>query len=70
MNYYNDPTASKAIGNINREFNRLEKKAKNLVRLYYQGKISSEALKKAQGEFKGLYSHILKNAINTPKNEE
>ena len=70
MNYYNDPTANKAIGNINREFNRLEKKAKNLVRLYYNGKISSEALEKAQGEFKGLYSHILKNAITTPKNEE
>lgn len=69
MNYYNDPTAGAALGNINREFNRLERKAKNLARLYYQGKISSEALKKAQGEFKGLYSHILKNALNSPKKE-
>lgn len=69
MNYYNDPTAGAALGNINREFNRLERKAKRLVNLYYKGQISSEALKKAQGEFKGLYSHILKNALNSHKKE-
>ncbi len=68
MNYYNDPTASKAIGNISREFNRYEKKAKKLVRLYREGKISAEALIKAQGEFKGLYRPILKNAILNPDN--
>lgn len=33
MGYYSDPTAAKALGGINREFAKLEKKAKRLRRL-------------------------------------
>ena len=33
MGYYSDPTASQALGNINREFSRLERKAKRLRKL-------------------------------------
>ena len=44
MGYYSDPTASAAVGGINREFSRMEKKAKRLCRLWKEGKISDEKL--------------------------
>ncbi|MBE6810715.1 MAG: hypothetical protein E7521_06630 [Ruminococcaceae bacterium] len=59
MGYYSDPTASMALGNINREFNRLEKKAKHLRKLRDEGKISPQALERAQLQFKGLYRNVL-----------
>ena len=63
MGYYSDPTASKAIGNINREFSRLEKKAKNLRKLLEEGTLSPEALERAQAQFKGIYKHVLNNVL-------
>lgn len=63
MGYYSDPTASQALGNINREFSRLEKKAKHLRKLRDEGKISSKALENAQSQFKGLYRYVLTNAL-------
>lgn len=69
MGYFSDPTADMALGSINREFSRLEKRAKKLCDLYYKGAITKEALEKAQGEFTGLYSHLLKNALANPKKQ-
>lgn len=66
MGYYSDPTASQAIGNINREFSKHSKKAKRLCKLLDEGKISIETLEKAQAQFKGIYRHVL---INTLKEE-
>ncbi len=63
MGYYSDPTASKALGEINREFSKLEKKAKNLRRLFKEGKLSPEALEKARMQFKGIYRYVLDNAF-------
>lgn len=63
MGYYSDPTAAQALGEINREFSRLEKKAKNLRRLLEEGKLSEEALERAQGQFKGIYRHVLDNVL-------
>lgn len=63
MGYYSDPTASKALGEINREFSRLEKKAKKLRRLLEEGKLSPEALERAQEQFKGIYRHVLNNIL-------
>ena len=57
--HYSDPTASAAIGNVNREFTKYEKKAKKLRALYKEGKLSEEALEAAYAEFSGIYSHIL-----------
>ena len=57
MGYYSDPTANMALGNINKEFSKLEKKAKRLRELLDECKISPEAIEKAQGQFKGLYRH-------------
>ncbi len=68
--YYSDPTANSALGSINREFSRLEKRAKHLRRLRDAGKISPEALEKAQAEFKGLYQHVLTNALNAKQPKE
>ncbi len=61
MYHHSDPTAAQALGTINREFSRLEKKAKKLCRLYEEGKLSSEDLEKAQREFTGIYRHVLSN---------
>ena len=63
MGYYSDPTAAKALGGINREFSRLEKKAKRLCQLLDEGKISLEDLEAAQSQFTGIYRHVLKHTL-------
>ena len=63
MGYYSDPTANMAIGNINKEFSKLEKKAKRLRKLLEEGKISAETVERAQAQFKGLYRHVLTLAL-------
>ena len=70
MGYYSDPTASQALGNINREFSRLEKKAKHLRKLRDEGKISPEALLRAQSQFSGLYRHVLTLELEKVQDEE
>ena len=69
MNHYSDPTAARALGGINREFARLEKKAKKLRRLRDEGKISPQALEAAQAQFTGIYRHVLTFELNKPKDE-
>lgn len=64
MNHYSDPTASRALGGINREFNRLEKKAKRLRKLRDEGKISPASLAQAQNQFTGIYRHVLTKVLN------
>lgn len=63
MGYYSDPTASQALGNINREFSRLEKKADRLCKRLEEGNLSVEALEKAQEQFTGIYRYVLKKAL-------
>lgn len=63
MSYYSDPTASKALSGINREFARLKKKAKHLRKLRDEGKISPQALERAQAQFTGIYRHVLDFAL-------
>ena len=59
MQHYSDPTANRALGGINREFSRLEKKAKNLCRLLDQGKLTAEEFQAAKTQFTGIYRHVL-----------
>lgn len=59
MQHYSDPTAARALGGINREFSRLEKKAKKLCRLLDEGKITAQAFASAQDQFTGIYRHVL-----------
>jgi len=70
MGYYSDPTASRALGNINREFSRLEKKAKRLRKRLEEGTLSPEALERAQDQFTGIYRHVLNNVLAAPPEEE
>lgn len=70
MSYYSDPTAAKALSGINREFSRLEKKAKKLCRLWKEGQLSAEDLERAQDQFQGLYQHVLTFAIEEAEREE
>lgn len=70
MSYYSDPTAAKALGGINREFSRLEKKAKKLRRLFEEGKISAEDLEKAQSQFTGIYRHVLNHVLAEEREDE
>lgn len=71
MGYYSDPTAAAALGEINREFSRLEKKARALRKRLNEGKLSDEALEKAQKQFTGLYRHVLTNVLEgKPKEDE
>lgn len=59
MSHYSDPTAAHALGGINREFSRLEKKAKKLCRLLDEGKITAEDFAAAQSQYTGIYRHVL-----------
>lgn len=67
MSYYSDPTANRALSGINREFSRLEKKAKALRKRWEQGEISDTDLEKAQAQFTGIYRHVLTNVLNEDK---
>ncbi len=69
MGYYSNPTEQIALGNINREFSKLEKKAKRLRDRYKNGEISEVTLEKAHSEFTGLYRHVLTNALEEKKDE-
>ena len=70
MGYYSDPTANMAIGNINKEFSKLEKKAKRLRVLLDEGKITPEQIETAQTQFKGLYRHVLTLALEAEEDED
>ncbi len=70
MSYYSDPTAAKALGGINREFSRLEKKAKRLRKLWKEGKITDRDLENAQADFKGIYRHVLTHVLQEDHSEK
>ncbi len=61
MSHYSDPTANRALGAINREFSRLEKKANALCRRLDAGDITEEDFQKAQRQFSGIYRHVLRH---------
>lgn len=69
MSYYSDPTAAKALGGINREFSRLEKKAKKLRKRWEAGEITTADLERAQAQFTGIYRHVLTNVLKEEKSE-
>ena len=63
MRSYSDPTAARALGEINREFSRLEKKAKALRKRWEAGTLSDKELERAQAQFTGIYRHVLNNVL-------
>lgn len=70
MGYYSDPTASRALGSINREFSRLEKKAKYLRRRLKEGTLSPQALERAREQYTGIYRHVLDRVLQQEDKEE
>lgn len=70
MGYYSDPTANMALSGINREFSRLEKKAKKLCERLDEGTISQSQLEREQSRFTGLYRHVLTLALEKKRQEE
>ncbi len=70
MGNYSDPTASLALGSINREFSRLEKKAKRLCERYRNGEITAADLERAQAQFTGIYRCVLTNALKKTEDEQ
>ena len=70
MGYYSDPTANMALGNINREFARLEKKAKQLCRMYLNGQLSDAEFQRACRGFRGLYANLPDNALRKALEEK
>lgn len=64
-NYYSDPTASAAIGAIDKELSRLKKRAKRMLVLRQAGKLSltSEELAAVRREFRGPARYYLMAAL-------
>ena len=62
--YYSDPTANRALSGINREFSRLEKKAKRIRLAYEEGRLSDAQLERAHDQFRGIYRHVLEHVMN------
>ena len=67
MHYYSDPTANHALSGINREFSRLEKKAKRLCQRLEAGQITMAEIEKAQAQFTGIYRHVLTFALKASR---
>ena len=65
MSYHSDPTANQALGNISRDFSRLEKKAKRIRQLLDEGVISWEEVEQAQQHFRGIYRHVLTQVLTS-----
>ena len=63
MSYYSDPTAAKALGSINREFSRLEKKARKIRKDLQSGRLTPQDVQRAQAQFTGIYRHVLNNIL-------
>lgn len=69
MNYYSDPTASRALGNINREFTRFQKRAKKIRALLLAGEITPKQAMSACQTFPVLYRQLLWKFITKPQEE-
>lgn len=59
MGYYSDPTAARGLSGINREFARLEARARRIRKRLEEGKLSPEQLERERAQFRGIYRHVL-----------
>ena len=68
--HYRNPTANTAIGTIDRELRRMQKRADHIHKRYLQGRLSPEELKQARLEFSGIFRPLLQKALrNDPPQE-
>ncbi len=59
MGIYSDPTANAAIGAVNKEYNKLRKKAKAIKKLRQTGKLTPTQEAALEKEFIGIFRHLL-----------
>ena len=62
-NYYRDPTASAAIGAVDKELTGMRKRAREIRQLRQQGRLTPEAELRARREFRGIYARFLREAL-------
>lgn len=67
MSYYADPTANRAMGNINRQFSKIEKRVARLWQLVNEGKLSPEAFEKEVAQYKGIFKQAVINGMKPKK---
>lgn len=57
------PTASKAIGNVDREMRAKQKEAGYLGARYRKGQLTPEELESARRRFTGIFRSLLEDAL-------
>ena len=62
-NYYRDPTASAAIGAVDKELNLMRKRANRIRDLHRQGRLTPRELTAAKRQFRGIYRRLLEEAL-------
>ena len=62
-NHYSDPTASAAIGSIDREIRRMAKKADRIRDRRKAGRLTPAELTAARREFHGIFRPLLIRAL-------
>lgn len=62
-NHYSDPTASAAIGSIDREIRRMSKKADRIRDRRKAGRLTPAELTAARREFHGIFRPLLIRAL-------
>lgn len=63
MGYYSDPTANLALGNINREFSKIEKRVCHLWSLLEEEEITPEEFDEAVAQYEGVFKTVAKTAL-------
>ncbi len=63
MSYHSDPTANAAIGAVDREIERMIRRAERIKRRRQNGKLTPEELAAARRQFTGIYSRLLRAAL-------
>lgn len=63
-NYYSDPTASKAIGAVDKELRLMRQRARHIQALKEKGKLTQEDLELARKQFTGIYRRLLVEALS------
>ena len=63
MSHYSNPTADAAIGSIDREIRKMEKRAAKLKKQKAAGRLSAQQEAAAYREFSGIFRPILIKAL-------
>lgn len=61
--YYSNPTASAAIGAVDREISLMKKKAKRIKARRRMGLLTPQEIVRARREFTGIYRRFLREAL-------